>query len=243
VANPLFPVQRLKGATIKRSTYQLGAVLNKEGIPTVIGLIVIAVFLGWTGRHFGNVLLLMLAGLAAAAVLFSVYFFRDPHRTPPDNPLAIVSPCDGTVIGIETVEEPEFIQGKANRIAIFMSVFSVHVNYVPFRGIVEYVRFFRGKYYRADFPEASTHNVHILTGLDTPYGRLAFKQSTGMIARRLVNYLKLGDKVETGQKFGIIKFGSRMEVFLPACAEISIKIGESVTAGESVIAVINEEKK
>ena len=217
--------------------------MNKEGIPTVIGLILFAVFLGWAGRHFENVLLLILAGLAASAALFSLYFFRDPRRIPPANPLAIVSPCDGKVIGIETVEETEYIQGRTTRIAIFMSVFSVHVNYVPFRGVVEYMRFFRGKYYRADLPEASTHNVHILTGLETPYGKLAFKQSTGMIARRLVNYLKVGDKVETGQKFGIIKFGSRMEVFLPACAEINIKIGESVTAGESVIAVINEEKK
>jgi phosphatidylserine decarboxylase len=217
--------------------------LNKEGIPTIIGLISFAVFLGWGGWHFGSVILIILAGFVAAAALFSLYFFRDPHRIPPANPLAIVSPCDGKVIGIDTVEEPEFIQGKAQRIAIFMSVFSVHVNYVTFRGVVEYIRFFRGKYYRADLPEASTHNVHILTGLETPFGKLAFKQSTGMIARRLVNYLKLGEKVETGQKFGIIKFGSRMEVYLPACAEISIKIGESVTAGESVIAVINEEKK
>lgn len=217
--------------------------MNKEGIRTVVGLIFFAVSLGWAGRHFENVFLLIFAGIAASAVLFSLYFFRDPQRTPPDNPLAIVSPCDGRVISIETVEETEFIQGKATRIAIFMSVFSVHVNYVPFRGVVKYVKFFRGKYYRADLPEASTHNVHILTGLETPYGKLAFKQSTGMVARRLVNYLKPGDKVETGQKFGIIKFGSRMEVFLPACAEVNLKIGESVTAGESVIAVINEEKK
>ncbi len=217
--------------------------MSREGLPTVVGLFVLALVLAVVGRRFDNTFAYAWAALLAAAGLFSIYFFRDPQRTPPQNPLAVVSPCDGTVIAVDTVEEKEYLQAKAQRIAIFMSVFNVHVNYVPFRGTVEFMRFYRGKYLRADLPAASQHNVHILTGVLTPYGRMAFKQSTGAIARRLVNHLKIGDQVETGQKFGIIKFGSRMEVFLPACAQVNVKIGEKVTAGETVIAMINEEKE
>jgi len=217
--------------------------LSKEGIPTLVGLMVLALLMYWGSRLFDAKLLVVFTGILVFAALFSVYFFRDPQRMPPQDPMAIVSPCDGKVIGIDRVRENEFVQGEATRIAIFMSVFNVHVNYVPFRGTVEYMRFFRGKYLRADLPDASTHNVHILTGLATPYGKLLFKQSTGMIARRLVNNLRQGQKVETGEKFGIIKFGSRMEVYLPACAQPTIQIGESVRACESVIAMINEEEK
>mgnify|MGYP005847489741 CR=1 FL=1 len=217
--------------------------MSKEGVPTVIGVLGFAVLLLLIGRHYGNVVILTLAAIVGVAGLFSIYFFRDPLRIPPADPYAVVSPCDGTVIAVETVDEREYIQGRSERIAIFMSVLSVHVNYVPFRGVVEFMRFARGKYLRADLPEASTHNVHMLTGLMTPYGKLMFKQSTGAVARRLVNHLKIGDRVETGQKFGIIKFGSRMEVYLPPCAVVNVKVGEKVTAGESVIAVIHEKEK
>lgn len=217
--------------------------MNKEGIPTLIGLVVLALLMVYGSRLFNAKLLLVFAGILVFAALFAIYFFRDPQRVPPADPMAIVSPCDGRVIAIEQVHENEFMEGETTRIAIFMSIFNVHVNYVPFRGTVEYMRFFRGKYLRADLPEASSHNVHILTGLATPYGKLMFKQSTGMIARRLVNKLRQGQKVETGEKFGIIKFGSRMEVYLPACAQPTIQIGESVCACESVIATINEKEK
>ncbi|MDZ7370026.1 MAG: phosphatidylserine decarboxylase [candidate division KSB1 bacterium] len=217
--------------------------MSREGIPTVLGLLGFAAFLAFLGWKYGNVLMLVIAGLFAGAGLFSIYFFRDPLRMPPNDPLAIVSPCDGTVIEIEKVEEPEYMQAKAERISIFMSVFNVHVNYVPYRGVVEFMRYVHGRYYRADLPQASKHNVHILTGVLTPYGKMVFKQSTGAIARRLVNHLKIGDQVQTGQKFGIIKFGSRMEVYLPACAKVNVKIGDKVTAGVSVIARIDEKEK
>lgn len=168
------------------------------------------------------------------------YFFRDPLRYPPINPKAIVSPADGRVVGIEIINEPLFVNDMVNRISIFLSVLDVHVNYVPFNGKVEYVRFNRGEFHPANKPEAGEKNEHTFIGIQTKFGRMAVKQAAGILARRVVCYLREGDKVERGQKLGIIKFGSRMEVFLPSWAQVSVKIGDKVIAGESVIGLVNE---
>ncbi len=214
--------------------------MNREGLSTVLVLAVFAVLMAWLGLRFNFKSLLIISGLGFVLSLFSIYFFRDPLRTPQADPLVVVSPCDGKVIEVERTMEQEFIQGEAMKISIFMSVFNVHVNYVPYAGTVEFMRYHRGKYYRADLPEASTHNVNILTGLETEHGKIAFKQATGMVARRLVNHLRLGDTVKTGQKFGIIKFGSRMEVYLPLNVNVKVKIGDHVRAGESIIATFEK---
>lgn len=210
--------------------------INKEGIATIIGAAAIALVLLWLGIQFHHIWLLGFGVVFFLFSGFSIYFFRDPERTPPAESNILVSPCDGKVIEIENVEETEFVQGKTIKISIFMSVFNVHVNYIPITGKVDFMRFHRGKYFRADDPKASFHNVNILTGLITDYGNIAFKQATGMVARRLVNHLHIGDNVKTGQKFGIIKFGSRMEIFLPLNADVAVKLGDKVCAGESIIA-------
>ncbi len=214
--------------------------MNREGVPTILGLAFFSLLVGWFGLNYGFVLLVILAGVALLLMLFAIFFFRDPKRVPPEQKNCVVSPADGKIIAIDVIDENEFIEGPAKRIAIFLSLFNVHVNYVPFAGSVDLVRFKRGSNVRADLPEASAHNVNILTGLLTEHGKLAFKQSTGMVARRLVNVLRLGDQVETGQKFGIIKFGSRMEVYLPMQAEVKVNLGDRVRAGETIIAVFNE---
>ena len=214
--------------------------MNREGVPTIAGLTIFSVLVGWFGLKYDFVFLIIIGGISLALALFSIYFFRDPKRTPPHSQNAVVSPADGKIIAIDDIQESEFIEGPAKRVAIFLSLFNVHVNYVPFKGVVDLVRFQRGSNVRADLPEASTHNVNILTGLETEHGKLAFKQSTGMVARRLVNHLRLGDSVETGQKFGIIKFGSRMEVYLPMHAEVTAQLGDRVKAGESIVATFNE---
>ncbi len=116
------------------------------------------------------------------------------------------------------------------------------MNYIPFSGSVEYITYNRGKYYQAHTSAASSHNVHSFVGLETQYGKLAFKQMTGMVARRIVCNLVLGDDVKAGEKFGIIKFGSRMEVFLPESASPTVKLGDRLRAAESVIAKINDTK-
>lgn len=214
--------------------------MNREGVPTVAGLVLFSLLVGWFGIKNNSLYLIIIAGISVVLALFAVYFFRDPKRISPSQENCVVSPADGKIIAIDEIQESEFIDGKAKRVAIFLSLLNVHVNYVPFKGVVELVRFQRGSNVRADLPEASTHNVNILTGLETSQGKLAFKQSTGMVARRLVNHLRLGDAVETGQKFGIIKFGSRMEVYLPLHADVKVNLGDRVRAGESIIAEFNE---
>jgi len=214
--------------------------MNREGLPTVVGLALFSLLVGWSGLAYNFIFMTILAGITLVLMLFSIYFFRDPRRTPPEQSNCVVSPADGKVIAIDDFRENDFIEGDSKRVAIFLSLFNVHVNYVPFKGVVDFVRFQRGSNVRADLPEASTHNVNILTGLETTHGKLAFKQSTGMVARRLVNYLRLGDKVETGQKFGIIKFGSRMEVYLPTHADVKVSLGDRVRAGETIIAEFHD---
>ncbi len=213
--------------------------MNREGVPTVLGLAAFTIMVGWLGLAFNFVNMTILAALGVVFTLFSIYFFRDPKRIPPDDASSIVSPADGKVIEVDVFHETEFIEGDAKRVVIFLSLFNVHVNYVPFAGIVDFIRFQRGTNVRANLPSA-IQNVNILTGLKTARGKLAFRQSTGMVARRLVNHLRLGDAVKTGQKFGIIKFGSRMEVYLPTQAEIKVSVGDIVRAGESTIAEFHD---
>jgi phosphatidylserine decarboxylase len=216
--------------------------ISKEGVGTIIGVGVFAGLLGFLGFSTHNNVMIVLFILNIICFLFCIYFFRDPFRKPPDDPKAIVAPADGKVVNIDKVEEEYFIQGRTNRISIFLSIFNVHVNYIPMSGSVEYFHYKRGKFLPAFKPEASEENQHTLVGLDTRYGPLVFKQAAGILARRVVCHLRFGDRVKTGQKFGIIKFGSRMDVFLPDWAEIRVKKGDCLRAGESIIAYVNEKK-
>jgi len=214
--------------------------MRKEGFGIIAVLVLFGALFGYLYFHYDNILMAVFAGMTLFLAVFSVYFFRDPLRKPPSDTGVIVSPADGRVVEIVEIEEPVFVKEKTTRVAIFLSLFNVHVNYVPLAGVVDYIKYSRGKYLRADRPEASEENVHTFIGLKTEHGKLAFKQSVGMIARRIICYLRLGDQVTTGQKFGLMKFGSRMEVYLPSWATVKVKKGDRLRAAESVIATINE---
>ncbi len=214
--------------------------MRKEGLGIIAVLMLFATMFVYLYFQYANILMAIFAVITFFLVMFSTYFFRDPLRLPPGKKGVIVSPADGRVVEIIDVEEPVFVGEKTKRIAIFLSLFNVHVNYVPIAGVVDYIKYSRGKYLRADRPEASEENVHTFIGLKTDYGKLAFKQSVGIIARRIICYLRLGDQVTTGQKFGLMKFGSRMEVYIPSWATVNVKIGDRLRAAESVIATINE---
>ena len=215
--------------------------LSKEGFGIIFVLAGFVALFFYLGYHQRNNPMLVLGAITLVLFAFSIYFFRDPLRVPPDDPRAIVSPADGKIVEVDRVEEPEFIEGEATRIAIFLSLFDVHVNYVPYEGTVEYLKYRRGKFLPAYRDEASEENVQTIIGLQTRHGKLVFKQMVGIMARRIVCRLRYGDHVRTGQKFGIIKFGSRMEVYLPAWATVNVKVGDRVKAAESVIAYVNEE--
>jgi phosphatidylserine decarboxylase len=215
--------------------------VHREGYGILSALIVIALLLtlGYLGyRQQGGSIAVMLRVLAVifwALAAFTVYFFRDPEREIPAGAGLVVSPADGTVIGIDETEEPDFIKARTRRVTIFLSPFDVHVNRVPYDGEVKYFRYKKGRFFVASKPDASTENEQSIIGLETPDGKIVFKQIAGILARRIVCEIREGHRVRRGERFGMIKFGSRMEVFLPLNSEVNVRLREKVKAGESII--------
>jgi phosphatidylserine decarboxylase len=183
-------------------------------------------------------------GWAAVAALLAVWlwmisFFRDPPRAIPTDSQALLSPADGTVTFVGETVEPDFPDGKAFRISIFLSIFNVHVNRIPRTGRVVDVRYFRGAFLDARHPECAVRNEQLWIDFeDQATGRpLRVKQISGAIARRIVCWLKAGEEVRAGERFGMIKFGSRTEVLLPVDAPIDVKVrvGDNVNGGATIL--------
>jgi phosphatidylserine decarboxylase len=163
-------------------------------------------------------------------------FFRDPDRVIPGEPHIIVSPADGKVISGGPVENTRFFEGSCRKISIFMSVFNVHVNRIPVDGKVKKVGYHPGKFFAANLDKASLHNEHNAVFLETADGKpVCTVQVAGLIARRIICNVQSGDDVCKGQRFGMICFGSRLDVYLPDDAEIKLAVGDKVRAGASVI--------
>ena len=181
--------------------------------------------------------------LAVGSLAFTLYFFRDPERTPPadarDN--GLVAPADGKVVEIVEETDDLYIDGPAKRVSIFLSPLDVHVNRVPARGVIEYEKYRPGDYLVAWHPKASEKNERSELGLRHPSGtKVLFKQIAGAVARRIVYHIGEGDTVATGQRFGIVKFGSRMDLLVPPHVDLTIEEGEHVTAGETVMGWLPE---
>lgn len=176
-----------------------------------------------------------LAVVPAGLVAFTLYFFRDPVRRIPTGKDLVVSPADGRVTDVETMEETEVTGRTMQRVGIFLSVFDVHVNRMPATGRVVYSAAHEGAYHDARSPMASTHNAARTWGFDCGGTTLVVRQITGAIARRIVPWALLGDRLERGQHFGMIRFGSRTEIFLPTDANIAVQVGQHVRGGETVI--------
>ncbi len=178
------------------------------------------------------------AGLLAAGAI--CWFFRDPDRVTPNKTGALLSPADGKVIKVETVEQTRFTEEKCIKISIFMSIFNVHVNRVPYAGKVTDVCYYPGKFFSANLDKASKNNEHNAVFIETETGHsICFVQIAGLIARRIICGLQQGDIVERGQRFGIICFGSRLDVYLPADTDIIVSVGDKVKAGASILGVLS----
>jgi phosphatidylserine decarboxylase len=177
---------------------------------------------------------------SVALFLFALNFFRDPERKTPVAEGAVISPADGTVVLIQETEEKEFIKGKAKQVSIFMSPLNVHVNRFPMDGTIGYFQHVPGKFMVAFEDKSSEVNERTLIGLETQYGKLLFKQIAGFVARRIVAELHIGDVAKAGERFGMIKFGSRVDVLLPLDAAIHVKPGDVTVAGETIIATMPE---
>jgi phosphatidylserine decarboxylase len=172
--------------------------------------------------------------------IFVLCFFRDPERFIPPEENALVSPADGKIIIVENVSDNLFTQGKAIKISIFMNVFNVHVNRIPFTGRIEKIIYTPGKFYSADSTKGALQNEYCAAILQTDNGKkLAFVQIAGLIARRIICWLEPEDRVTKGRRFGLIRFGSRVDLYLPPETELAVQIGQKVRAGESVLGYLN----
>jgi len=167
--------------------------------------------------------------------LWVAYFFRDPERTGERGPSLVVSPADGKLIMITEVDEPAFVKGRAVRISIFMNVFNVHVNRYPVEGVVRYIHYNKGKFLNAAAEKSSLENEQMSVGIETSRYRVLVRQIAGLIARRIVTYSKLGETIRQGDRMGIIRFGSRVDVFLPAGSTLRAKVGDITVAGVTIL--------
>lgn len=203
--------------------------LAPEGYPFIVafGLLAVVVFF-LSGPLY--------AVLAAPAVLFMLWFFRDPERSIPREKDVFVSPADGRIIVVREVREDKYLKADVRQISIFMSPLNVHVNRVPCDGMVKTVRHNKGRFLAAYKDEASIRNENIEMVFETGYGDILLRQVAGFVARRAVCRVNEGVKLMRGERYGIIKFSSRVDIYLPKDAIIKVGLDQNVKAGETVIA-------
>lgn len=213
----------------------------REGWPFIAIGIAATIISFVAAIHFRSWPLWLVAVVVTVIALWCAYFFRDPERTGPRGPSVVVAPADGKVLMITEVDEPRFIQGRATRVSIFMNVFNVHVNRYPVDGRVDFVWYNKGKFFNAAAEKSSLENEQMSVGVTTPSGvRILTRQIAGLIARRIVTYSKVGDAAHQGERFGIIRFGSRVDVFIPTTSVVKAKLGDVTTAGTTVIAELGK---
>jgi phosphatidylserine decarboxylase len=215
--------------------------LTRYGRDVLLTVLIIAIVLVglaiWSDEAWLRIVLIVVAAFIS---LFSLNFFRDPDRTIAANgrliETLIVSPADGKVVEVKQVVEPEFLKSPATLVSIFMSPLDVHVNRSPIAGRVDYFRYVKGEFIVAHDPEATHRNERAMIGLTNGTRKILFTQVAGYIARRIVCEAKVGDTLQAGERFGMIKFGSRVDIYIPPSAKIFVKSGEIVRAGETVLA-------
>lgn len=200
----------------------------------IAALVTIATYAAALGRR--SWALWILAFLFTLVTLWVAYFFRDPERLGERGPDLLIAPADGRVVMIAEVDEPAFIHGKAKRISIFMNVFNVHVNRYPISGTVRFVHYNPGRFLNAATEKSSLENEQMSVGLEHDGVRILVRQIAGLIARRIVTYSREGEQVEQGERMGIIRFGSRVDLFMPPSAEVLVREGEMTVAGTTVVA-------
>jgi phosphatidylserine decarboxylase len=197
-----------------------------------LALFGVAVLMAWLASPAWGI-----PGLALSA--FFLWFFRDPQREIPATAGAVVSPADGKVTDVSVVQLED---GPRRRISIFLSVFDVHVNRSPIAGVIRDVRYQRGQFRNAMGAASAEHNEQNIITVEGEGQRLIFKQIAGLLARRIVFTKKIGDRVERGERVGMIKFGSRTDILLDAGADVQVKVGDRVKGGSSVLAYVGKER-
>ena len=205
--------------------------LAKDGFIFILPLLIITVLMFLISFYWAT-------AIFGLGFLFVTWFFRDPERRIPNEPNVIVSPADGKITEIVTENEP--INGKlCKRVTIFLSVFNVHVNRVPIEGTIEDIRYNPGKFLAAFNPKASMDNEQNLILINNGRTHIFVKQIAGLIARRIVCWPKKGDYYASGQRYGLIRFGSRVDILLPENTKLSVACGDKVSGGKSIIGYLN----
>lgn len=207
-------------------------IIAREGWPFIAFLAAVtavAVLVHWAVAIIPGLLLAL-----------TIWFFRDPERPLPDDELAILSPADGRVMFVREVEEPRFVQGKAIMVSIFLSVFDVHINRAPVGGTVTYKEYAKGKFLAAWDETVGEVNERAYIGIETGRFRVLVSQVAGLLARRIITWSKAGDRLARGERFGLIRFGSCTQLWLPLGSEILVKPGDRVAGGETVIGRLPE---
>ncbi len=206
--------------------------LAREGYPFIAFAAFVTLITAILGYEF-------LAWPSLLVTTFVVAFFRDPERMTDAAPEDLVSPADGKVILIEEQFDETYLQEQTIKISIFMNVFNVHVNRIPMDGTVKQINYKPGQFYSADSEKGALLNERCGVTLETTSGkRMVFVQVAGLIARRIVNWLEPADTVQRGERFGLIRFGSRVDLYLPASCTVNVNLGQKVRAGETSIATL-----
>jgi len=208
----------------------------------VVAVITVAVVAGSLASWFLIDLKLVKFAVVILLLLFLVFtlnFFRDPERVTPTGDNLVISPADGVVVQIKELHEDEYIKGEAVQVSIFMSPLNVHVNRYPITGRVGYFKYHPGEYLVAYEDKSSLRNERTHIGVENDRVRVLFKQIAGFVARRIIADVNVGDEAVAGQRFGMIRFGSRVDVIMPRGVEVKVKLGEKTAAGETVVAVVS----
>jgi len=222
----------------------MASLIAREGYPFLIGSLLGAIILYAVSTMAHGYWLIIWRTLSVVIFLFALftaYFFRDPERIVPYDDTSLLAPADGTIIDIREVEEPLYLKDKVKRVSIFMSPLDVHINRAPLTGVIDFVHYHPGKFFSAFKEKASLDNESILIGFKAQKDaqKIAVKLIAGLIARRIVFKKKVQDELRQGERIGMIRFGSRAELFCPLSTQIRVSIGDKVTAGQSVIGTIN----
>lgn len=214
--------------------------LTKYGYPT-IGISAFISFLLILFSIFAetNIIRFPLFFLGLFILIFTLNFFRDPDRTTPKIENIVVSPADGKILLIKNVMEKRFLNEEATQISIFMSPLNVHVNRIPIDGKVDFLKYIKGEFLVAYHDKADERNERTEIGITSKFGKVLFTQVAGMVARRIVYELNIGDSVKAGERFGMIKFGSRVDVIVPKSWRILVNEGDITRAGETILFEIN----
>jgi phosphatidylserine decarboxylase len=202
--------------------------ITPDAYPFIIVFALITIVVYFFGKPWISIFPLLIT-------LFMVFFFRDPERKIPEGENIFVSPADGKVILIKDVYEKDYLKTDSKEISIFMSLFNVHINRSPYNGKVSFIKHSSGKFLVAHKDAASIENENVVMVLEGRNGKIVVRQVAGFLARRIVSKVIVGDELRRGERYGMIKFGSRLDVYLPKDVKIKVKVGDKVKAGETIL--------